>query len=206
MDLAALVRRLRELRPAEYGPENIGVMLRDVRPDAGKLAPYLLKRQHGYTRNLVFADEYIEVLVLHWDSGATTPIHDHAGQKCWFVATTGNFDVENYRRTTGGYSPGYASIAAIDSVKGLSSGEPDYRYGDEDIHRVTVSEGCAEAVSIHVYTRPLVRAWSSMRRRGDALLGSFPMTAWLANAFRWQASNKRALGVSLNCDARNADY
>ena len=153
--LTTLVRDLRALAPACYGPQNVGRMMRDLRATQNDVAPFVTRRPGGYTRNLVYANEHFEVMVLVWDRGARTAIHDHGDQQCWLTAVSGSFDLENYRRISGGTAPGPARIKLYESCHRLSIGEDDYRHGDEDIHRVMVSDGCDEAISVHVYTHPL---------------------------------------------------
>lgn len=154
MDLTALVRSVRAIEPGTFAPSNVGRILRDVRLDQREVSAFPL-RDAGYTRNLVYADPTFEIMVLRWARGAQTAIHDHADQQCWFTAVSGSFDVTNYRRISGGKEPGYARIFACETLSGISIGEPDYRYGETDIHRVTVSDVSENATSVHVYAKPV---------------------------------------------------
>ena len=153
-DLTGLVRSVRAIDPEDYGPETIGRLLRELRIEDRLLSTFPV-REGGYTRSLIYACDAFEVMVLRWSAGAMTPIHDHAEQRCWFTAISGTFDVANYRRRVGGSHPGFARIEATGSHTGIGAGEPDFRFGDEDIHRVCVSPAQAEAISVHVYARPV---------------------------------------------------
>lgn len=124
---------MRSIDPSAYGPNTIGSLMREVRLDDRALSS-LLVRPTGYTRNLIYACDEFEVVVLRWSAGAVSAIHDHADQQCWFSAARGAFDVTNYRRCVGGWRPGYARLEETEHLTGISVGEPDYRYGDFDIH------------------------------------------------------------------------
>ncbi|MGZ3504164.1 MAG: cysteine dioxygenase [Vulcanimicrobiaceae bacterium] len=154
MDFAELVRTVRAIPPTAYGPDSIGRLLRDARFD-DPLLSQIPTPPNGYTRNLVYANNDFEIIVLRWGPGAVTPIHDHSTQQCWFTAVTGAFDTTNYRRVAGGTLRGFARIEVAQSIRGLRSGEPDYRNPDDDIHRVSVSASCAEATSVHIYAKPV---------------------------------------------------
>ncbi len=166
MDVSQLVRTLRGIDPLAYGPATIGTLMRDVRIGLGEVEPFMSVRKGGYTRNLVYADAHFELMVLVWDQDATTAIHDHAGQHCWFTALSGTFDLQNYRRVSGGRAPGAARIAPAETLRGVSIGEPDYRHGDSDIHRVAVAPGCEQAISLHVYANPLATCLVFDEERG----------------------------------------
>jgi predicted metal-dependent enzyme (double-stranded beta helix superfamily) len=154
-DVADFVRNLRSIDPTQYGPDNVGRLIADVRFGVEAVKPYLSFRERCYTRNLVFKNDDFEVAILCWDAGAVSPVHDHSAQRCWQTALEGTFDVENYSRVAGGLAEGYARLDRLDTVYGLRTGQPDYRYGDNDVHRVSVSPSQSHAVSLHVYAKPL---------------------------------------------------
>jgi hypothetical protein len=154
-DLTGLVSVLRSFKPSEYGAETVGRLLADVRLTPADLSPYLNFKDGGYTRNLVFICDDFEVAVLCWSRDAVSPIHDHAGQHCWFTTLEGSFDVVEYRRLAGGLREGYARLEQTGTLRCVCTGAPDYRHGDNDIHRVAVSPDRERAVSLHVYAKPL---------------------------------------------------
>lgn len=152
---SALVAAVGGIDPEEYGPSNIGRMLSDLRLNPHEFAQHLHFKPDTYTRNLVFRNSNFEVLVLCWDAGVTSPVHDHAGQHCWFTTLEGAFDVDEYRRLSGGRREGCARLQQTGRVVGVRMGQPDYRYRDIDIHRVSTSADQPRAVSLHVYAKPL---------------------------------------------------
>jgi cysteine dioxygenase len=104
---------------------------------------------------MLFRNSNFEMLILCWDAGVFSPVHDHAGQHCWFTTLEGAFDVDEYRRLSGGRHEGYARLEQTGTILGVRMGQPDYRYQGSDIHRVAISVDQARAVSLHVYAKPL---------------------------------------------------
>ena len=50
-----------------------------------------------YTRNCVFENEKFELILLCWEPGQKTPIHDHGGEECWVKAVQGEFEEVIYK-------------------------------------------------------------------------------------------------------------
>lgn len=153
MDLITFVREVRRIDTAQCAPKTLSSILASVHVETRDLSA-LPWREQGYTRTCLYRDDSMEILLLRWSPAAQTPIHDHASQRCWFTTLRGSFDLTNYRRIAGGRAAGYARIEAVDVANGVGIGEPDYRGGDAEIHRVQVHSP-EEAVSLHVYAKPL---------------------------------------------------
>ena len=155
LGIEAFAAALRTIRTEEFTPARINPILGSLDVLAPSLEPYLHWRAGSYTRNLVCKTDLFELMVLCWDAGAISAIHDHAGQHCWFVAHSGRFDVENFALQAGGRQPGNARIVATTTERGVTAGAPDYRGpGENEIHRVSVPDA-ERAISIHVYARPM---------------------------------------------------
>jgi hypothetical protein len=155
LDLCGLVSALRSLNGDRFRPENIGRLLVDVRFGSAGVGNYIHFARGRYLRNLVYACDDFEVAVLCWDRDAASPIHDHAGQHCWFTTLEGSFDVEDYRRVSGGFQEGHARVERTGLSQCVYDGSPDYRHGENEVHRVAVSPGWDRAISLHIYSKPL---------------------------------------------------
>ncbi|MDP9018533.1 MAG: cysteine dioxygenase family protein [Candidatus Eremiobacteraeota bacterium] len=156
LGISQFAAALREIRPDEFGPARINPMLESLDLIPSSVERYVKFRPGSYTRNLVYANPEFELMVLCWDAGAVSSIHDHMGQQCWFVAHSGSFQVENYDLLAGGREPGYARVGATTVDSNVTVGMPDYRAPDfNELHRVSVPAGGARAISIHVYAKPL---------------------------------------------------
>ncbi len=45
-----------------------------------------------YTRNCLYKDSNFELILLCWEKGQQTPIHDHNGEDCWVVLLEGGME------------------------------------------------------------------------------------------------------------------
>ncbi len=111
----------------------------------------LVSRREAYTRTCAYRDDGFEVVLLNWDAGAESAIHDHGDQDCWMLVLSGRLRVDDFARLDPGDVLGYAQIEARCS-RILEAGGLDVRAGRFDLHRVA-AEGTA--VSLHVYSAPL---------------------------------------------------
>jgi cysteine dioxygenase len=156
LDFDALVQQLERLPGDTLSPARVGRMLSDVALHPHALAPFLWFRPRGYARNVVHRTPRFEVMVLCWEEGACSPVHDHAGQDCWLRVEHGALGLDDYRLVEGG--AGEAGYARLLQEHGAHVGWPgtvDRRSAEAGVHRVRVLEG--PAVSVHVYSRPVER-------------------------------------------------
>jgi cysteine dioxygenase len=143
------------LSDGDFEVEPMTRLMTQARLRDDDLARFLRFDPDRYTRSLIHRAEEVEILALAWPAGSATPIHDHAGQRCWMVAQSGVFVVDDYRQIAGVRAPGHAVVEHLGTTLGVTIGMPDYRgEGERDIHRVRVAPESAGAVSIHVYARP----------------------------------------------------
>ena len=123
-------------------------------PDA--LTDYLQWRPQGYTRNLVYRDDIFELLVVCWEVGACSAVHDHGGQECWLAVCAGGLAVESFalqdhaQRGRAGEDIG----VVCDGFFVAGSGGIDHRDAQRDLHRVA-NPSPQRAISVHVYACPV---------------------------------------------------
>ncbi|WP_324992489.1 cysteine dioxygenase family protein [Hyalangium sp.] len=134
---------------------KVGKRLEGVRVQPQSLGPFLHFRRGRYTRNLVYRDSRLEVVVNCWAAGTSSPIHDHSQQECWFSIQAGTFQLEDYPLLAGGLEPGYALLGSPSLTEAVGAGHVDYRGPLDSIHRVTALQG--PAVTLHVYAAPVER-------------------------------------------------
>ncbi len=156
ISLSEFVASVIRLGGGGFETEPMMRLLSEARVFDRDVTPYVREDpEGGYTRTLIHRTPEFEILALTWPKGSTTPIHDHAGQRCWMVAHSGVFVVEDYRQIAGTREPGYAVVEKIATLPNITVGMPDFRYeSDRDIHKVSVAPGCEGAVSLHVYAKP----------------------------------------------------
>ena len=152
--LGSLIDGLRSWGPRERSTSEMASLLSSA-CESWSLGRPLLSRPNGYTRTRAYGDVHFEVLLLNWDAGAASAVHDHGGQHCWMLVLNGSLRVADYVRLDAGDRPGIARIEARDS-RLLEAGGLDLRSGPFDLHRVSATPG-QPALSLHVYARPLQR-------------------------------------------------
>jgi cysteine dioxygenase type I len=122
-----------------------------------------------HTRNKIFRNDMIEVMLICWPIGAVTPLHTHNGQLGWMTMIEGKLIVENYRKIDCN-RPENQQVVGMDCLAGATKIDMEH-IGNEmaipggplntvdktqTIHRIrNLSEWNERAVSMHVYSRPI---------------------------------------------------
>ena len=122
-----------------------------------------------HTRNKIFRNELIEVMLICWPTGAITPLHTHNGQLGWMTMIEGKLRVENYRKVDCN-RPENQQVVGIDCLAGATRIEMEHLHDElavpggplntvdktQTIHRIlNLSEWNERAVSMHVYSLPI---------------------------------------------------
>jgi cysteine dioxygenase len=122
-----------------------------------------------HTRNKIFRNDMIEVMLICWPIGATTPLHTHNGQLGWMTIIEGKIVVENYRKVACD-RPENQQVVGMDCLAGASHIEMEHVNTEvavpsgplntvdktQTIHRIiNPAEWNQRAVSMHVYSRPI---------------------------------------------------
>jgi cysteine dioxygenase len=122
-----------------------------------------------YTRNKIFRNDMIEVMLICWPIGAITPLHTHNGQLGWMTMIEGRLVVENYHkvrcnREENEQVVGMDCLAGATEIEmqlvGTEHAAPGGPLNTVDkkqtIHRIlNPAEYNQGAVSMHVYSRPI---------------------------------------------------
>jgi len=88
-----------------------------------------------HTRNKIFRNELIEVMLICWPAGAITPLHTHNGQLGWMTMIEGRLRVENYRKVDCN-RPENQQVVGIDCLAGATRIEIQIRrHGLPEHHR-----------------------------------------------------------------------
>ena len=139
----------------------------EIRPE--DLERYIQWLPDRHTRNKIFRNDMIEVMLICWPAGAVTPLHTHNGQLGWMTMLSGKLVVENYRKTNCN-RPENQQVVGMDCLAGATEIAMEH-LGDEmaipggpintvdktqTIHRiVNRPEWNERAMSMHVYSRPI---------------------------------------------------
>ena len=136
------------------------------REDLGRYTNWLPDR---HTRNKVFRNDMIEVMLICWPVGTVTPLHTHNGQLGWMTMIDGKLKVENYRKVECN-RPENEQVVGIDCLAGATQITMEHLHDEfavpggplntvdktQTIHRIlNLEEWNEPALSMHVYSRPI---------------------------------------------------
>jgi cysteine dioxygenase len=122
-----------------------------------------------HTRNLIFRNDNIELMLICWNIGNTTPLHTHNGQLGWMSMIEGKLLVENFQLLECN-RPENQQVVGIDCLAGATfirmkklNDELCERGGPlntvdktQTIHRITnLADWNERALSVHVYSKPI---------------------------------------------------
>jgi cysteine dioxygenase len=104
-------------------------------------------REECYARNLVSASGLFELLVICWQPGQVSPIHDHQGQRCWMAVLDGGMRETQFHESGGGpLREGRTSV--------FRPGQVAYIQDEIGLHEIAPS-GAGAGVTLHLYSRPI---------------------------------------------------
>ena len=122
-----------------------------------------------HTRNKIFRNEMIEVMLICWPVGAITPLHTHNGQLGWMTMIEGRLVVENYRKLACN-KPENEMVVGLDCLAGATQIEMQQLNTElavpggplntvdkkQTIHRIiNPADRNERAMSVHVYSKPI---------------------------------------------------
>ncbi|MFT5723424.1 MAG: cysteine dioxygenase [Bacteroidia bacterium] len=100
-----------------------------------------------YTRNCIACSDQFELILLCWDKGQMTPIHDHGGEECWVRIIDGKFKETIYQETDSGDPELERSILT-------ETGDVTYMIDFMGCHRIENVSG-RRGMSLHLYAKPI---------------------------------------------------
>lgn len=133
---------LRHREPMSYG--RILARYAEPTPD---LVPYLRWNSKHYTRTCINRNDDFELLVICYEPGQSTSIHDYDSQTAWIHPIVGELVEERYALTgTGGVQ--------LTEEKRLRPGIDDVLTSGMAIHRF-INFGPGRAITLNLYARPM---------------------------------------------------
>jgi cysteine dioxygenase len=149
-----LIGGLRSISDGDFTCDNVYGFLAENPVDVDSMAPYFYWDPVFYTRNLVYKDERFELMVICWEIGMASLIHDHAGQKCWMTVPVGRLKGQNFEIAELDESKRFCRLVETDSFE-LSDCLAAKVELEQPIHQVAnLAEFGERAASIHIYSRP----------------------------------------------------
>lgn len=98
-----------------------------------------------YTRTPIYRDEHVEILLLCWEVGQYTPIHDHPENGCLVKVIKGSLLEEEYIVCDSNY--------VLKELHRMNVGDISYQEGNYGIHRIR-NDGGIKACTLHIYAPP----------------------------------------------------
>lgn len=100
-----------------------------------------------YTRNCIVENEKFELILICWESGQLTPIHDHGGEECWVKIIKGKFRETIYKVNHQG------KLANVNSIISVAN-DITYMKDFMGFHRLE-NLSKERSMSLHLYAKPI---------------------------------------------------
>jgi cysteine dioxygenase len=135
------------LRHGSRGKEVAG-LLADYAARERDWREFALFHDECYARNLVSASELFELLVICWQPGQQSPVHDHQGQNCWMAVLDGEVRERLYHLPLAQKGPLVAGRSRV-----LEAGSVAYIHDDIALHDIGSLD--RPGITLHLYSRPI---------------------------------------------------
>ena len=146
-----LVETLRSVQRSEYS-----AVLDKMHLSFAELANYCMWNDRRYTRNCIARTSEFELLLVCYEPGQRTSIHDYDTEEAWIKPVLGTVLEERFHLVeNGGIELMRSAQLCIGSVTHLSHGS--------SIHRYTNTSG-GRAATLNLYARPLLK-WKVYEER-----------------------------------------
>ena len=101
----------------------------------------------SYTRNCIADNEKFELILLCWEAGQKTPIHDHGGEECWVKILKGEFQETIYSADDSG---------KLNTIKVINSKTDDITYMVDFMgYHCLENLSTKKSMSLHLYAKPI---------------------------------------------------
>ncbi len=163
LKIETLISGLTSISDDDFTCQNVYEFLGDNPVEVDSITKYFHWTPSFYTRNLVYKDDRFEMMVICWEKGQVSRVHNHSDQKCWMTVPVGRLLGQNFAVAEINESKGYCKLRETDTFE-LS----DYLAAtvelEEPIHQVlNLAEYDQRAVSVHIYSKPYDRCLSYCR-------------------------------------------
>ncbi|MBI1749122.1 MAG: cysteine dioxygenase family protein [Acidobacteria bacterium] len=148
------VERLAAIREKDFTIERVHAfhLAHGVRPET--LEKYSFYSKGNYTRNLIYKCPLFEVLLICWEIGQASRIHNHRDQNCWMSVPIGRLRVQNFRVEQRDPARGACRLVPTDAFD-MDPARPAYVDPQAPVHQVlNRPEFGQRAATVHVYSRP----------------------------------------------------
>lgn len=133
--------------------ENVGYLeiMKNIEIPYDQFEQYFFWKEEHYTRNSIIKNETYELLLICFEAGQDSPIHDYDSKEAWIHILRGNLKEEKYKKLDD------ETLERVSTVT-LTPNDFSYMSGYVGLHRyINTFEG--RTVSLHLYVNPL-KKWN----------------------------------------------
>ena len=140
--LNELITTLSEAERSQYN-----AIIRSMKFSVDSFGDYCSWCEKSYTRNCIVENEKFEMILLCWEKGQITPIHDHGGEECWVKVIDGELGETIYQEDETG---------KLNKIKSNTSktGDISYMIDFMGFHRLE-NLSTERSMSLHIYAKPI---------------------------------------------------
>jgi cysteine dioxygenase len=124
-----------------------GDILRSMKLPSGALDCYCSWSNESYTRNCIVENEKFELILLCWEEGQITPIHNHDGEECWVKIIDGEFRETIYNTNDSGEPKRVKSTIT-------KSNDISYMIDFMGVHSLENMSN-KRSMTLHLYAKPI---------------------------------------------------
>jgi cysteine dioxygenase len=126
---------------------NYDNIIRSVNLPSDTFKNYCSWSNKCYTRNCIVENEKFELILLCWEEGQKTPIHDHGGEECWVKVIEGEFKETIYKKDeTGTLTPSTSLVSKANDITYMI----DFM-GYHCLENISKKR----SMSVHLYAKPI---------------------------------------------------
>lgn len=140
--VSELIQVLDEVERANYT-----TILKSMQLPIAEFEEHATWSETCYTRNCIEENEDFELILLCWEKGQLTAIHDHGGEECWVYFVEGEFREHVYTENKEG---------KLDIVKtsNINPGDVSYMIDFMGFHNLE-NRSNKRSMSLHLYAKPI---------------------------------------------------
>jgi cysteine dioxygenase len=158
-----LIEGLRAIPDRSFVCSNVYDYLSQHPVAVDSIEKYYFWHPQNYTRNLVYRDDRFELMVICWDRGVASRVHNHWDQRCWMTVPVGRLKGQNFAVESIDEASGHCRLRETDTFE-LSECLAAKVELEEPVHQIlNLAEFDERAVSIHIYSKPYDRCLSYCR-------------------------------------------
>lgn len=122
-------------------------ILNRVKIPAANFESYSTWCDEDYTRNCISRTDAYEMILLCWEKGIKTAIHDHGGQDCWVYQVKGKIEEALYKDV---------DPLSLKHPKKQQIGEGDITYMNDKMGYHSLENiSDSRALTLHIYNSPI---------------------------------------------------